>query len=236
MKNRTIIGIFCIFLAVAVMFGISPIVNRMAAGKTTVYQVSKMVEQGKMIAKEDVTKVEIGSSGVKTGYIKDESQLVGKYAKSDIYPNINIYPEMISDKADSAEDVFRTLDGKKLAISVTIPSFATGLSGKLQNGDIVSVIVTNGAQSSIPAQLTYVKIITTTTKKGADNGNVPENKDGTTDLPSTATLLVNPEQAVLLASYEQNNKLHLALVYRGTPEQADKYVAEQQKVLESGAK
>jgi len=91
----------------------------MAAGKTTVYQVSNMVEQGKMITKENVTKVEIGSSGVKTGFIKDENQLVGKYAKSDIYPNINIYPEMLSDKADSAEDVFRTLDGKKLANNLT---------------------------------------------------------------------------------------------------------------------
>lgn len=236
MKNRTIVGIFCIFLAVAVMFGISPIVNRMAAGKTTVYQVGKMVEQGKMITKEDVAKVEIGSSGVKPGFIKDENQLVGRYAKSDIYPNINIYPEMISDKADSAEDVFRTLDGKKLAISVTIPSFATGLSGKLQNGDIVSVIATNGAQSSIPAQLTYVKVITTTTSKGADSGNVSENKDGTTDLPSTATLLVNSEQAILLANYEQNNKLHLVLVYRGTPEQANKFIGQQEKVFESEVK
>lgn len=100
--NRTIIGIFCIILAVAVMFGISPIINRMAAGKSTVCQVNKVITQGTIITADDVIKVEIGTFGVADGFIKDETQLVGKYAKSNIYPNINIYPMMISDKADSA--------------------------------------------------------------------------------------------------------------------------------------
>jgi pilus assembly protein CpaB len=137
MKNRTIIGIICVILAVTVMFGVSPIVNKMASGKMQVVQVTKKIEQGQLITSEDITKVEIGSYGV---------------------PNINIYPVMISDTADSANDIFKTLNGTQQAISVTISSFANGLSGKLQNGDIISVITVSNNESIIPAELTYVTL------------------------------------------------------------------------------
>src|SRR5665647_1191704 len=111
MKNRTIIGIICVILAVTVMFGVSPIVNKMASGKMQVIQVTKKIEQGQVITAEDITKLEIGSYGVKDGVIKDEKQIVGKFSASAIVPNINIYPEMLSDTADSANDIFRTLNG-----------------------------------------------------------------------------------------------------------------------------
>lgn len=41
MKNRTILGIVCIVLAIAVMFGAAPLVNVMTAGKTEVIPVSQ---------------------------------------------------------------------------------------------------------------------------------------------------------------------------------------------------
>ena len=31
MKNRTILGVLCIILAIAVMFGVSPIINRVTS-------------------------------------------------------------------------------------------------------------------------------------------------------------------------------------------------------------
>ena len=46
-------------------------------------------------------------------------------------------------------------------------------------------------------------------------------------LPSTITLLVNTEQAQLLAHLEESNSLHLAFVYRGTRENAEKFLAAQ---------
>ena len=236
MKNRTIIGIISVILAVTVMFGISPIINKMASGRMQVVQVTKKIEQGQVITAEDITKVEIGSYGVKDGVIKDEKQIVGKFATSDIYPNINIYSEILSDTADSANDIFKTLNGTQQAISVTISSFANGLSGKLQNGDIISVIAVSNNESIIPTELTYVKVITATTAKGTDADQLTPKQDGTADLPTTVTLLANPTQAKLLALYEQNAKLHLTLVYRGDSKNADKFLQTQNKVFENGVK
>jgi pilus assembly protein CpaB len=185
MKNRTIIGTICIILAVTVMFGISPIVNKMASGKMQVVQVTKRIEQGQVITAKDITKVEIGSYGIKDGTIKDEKKIVGKFAASAIVPNINIYPEMLSNTADSADDVFKTLNGTQQAISITISSFANGLSGKLQNGDIISVIAVSNNESIIPAELTYVKVITATTAKGTDSDQLTPKDESTTRNPSS---------------------------------------------------
>ena len=236
MKNRTIIGIICVILAVTVMFGVSPIVNKMASGKMQVIQVTKKIEQGQVITAEDITKLEIGSYGVKDGVIKDEKQIVGKFSASAIVPNINIYPEMLSDTADSANDIFKTLNGTQQAISVTISSFANGLSGKLQNGDIISIITVSNNESIIPAELTYVKVITSTTSKGTDSDQLTPKEDGTYDLPTTITLLVNLTQAKLLALYEQNAKIHLTLVYRGSAENSDKFLQSQNKMFANGVK
>ena len=232
MKNRTIIGVICIILSVAVMFGISPVINKMSSKKIEVIQVSKKVKQGEKITADDVVKVTIGSFGVNEAVIKDKKQVVGKYAASDIIPNINIYPEMLTETLDNAEDVFKSLNGTQRAMSISISGFANGLSGKLKNGDIISVISIADNKSVIPAELTYVKVITVTTSKGKDGDELTPNEDGTTDLPSTVTLLVNPTQAKLLALYEQNVKIHLALVYRGDSENADKFIDIQNKVFE----
>ena len=234
MKNRTIIGIVCVVLAIAIMFGVAPLMNTVASGKIEVVQVVKRIEQGQLITADNITKVQIGSFGVKNTAIKDDKQVVGKYATGTIMPNNCIYPEMVSDDSDSAESVFRQLDGTQQAISITIPSFANGLSGKLQNGDIVSVAVVSENESTIPAELTYVRVITTTTAKGTDSDQLTTNEDGTTDLPATATLLVTPTQAKLLALHDQKAKIYLILVYRGDSETAGKFLEAQNEVLTNG--
>lgn len=231
MKNRTIIGILCIVLAVAVMFGITPLVNTVASGKTGVIQVVKRIEPGQRITTEDIAKVQIGSFGIKDTAIKDEKQIVGKYAAVTIVPDNCIYPDMVTDDSDSADHVFRQLNGAQQVISITIPSFANGLSGKLKNGDIVSVVVVTENESAIPAELTYVRVITTTTAKGTDNDQLTVNEDGTTDLPATATLLVTPAQAKLLALHDRKSHMYLTLVYRGDAETAQKFLDAQSAVL-----
>jgi len=208
----------------------------MASGKMQVIQVKKKIEQGQAITSEDLIKIEIGSYGILDGVIEDEKQVIGKFAESAIVPNINIYPNMLSDTADSADDIFKTLNGTQQAMSVTISSFANGLSGKLQNGDIISIIAVSNNESMIPSELTYIKVVTATTSKGTDSDQLTPKEDGTNELPATVTLLVNPTQAKLLALYEQNAKIHLTLVYRGDDQNADKFLQTQNKTFANEVK
>lgn len=231
MKNRTIIGIVCIVLAVATMFGVAPLVNKMAAGKVSVVRVSADIAKGTAIKTEDVTVVEIGKAGLQDNAVTDPKAVVGKYAVCDIKSGTNMLTSYLSDKADSADDIFRTLNGTKQAVSITIDSFAGGVSGKLENGDIVSIIVTREKQTSVPAELTYVRVITTTTAAGVDKNDLKPDEDGNYELPTTVTLLVNKEQAKILANYESDGDMHFSLIFRGDEATANKYLEVQEKVF-----
>ena len=86
-------------------------------------------------------------------------------------------------------------------------------------------------ETTIPAELQYVEIISVTASTGYD-ANTGEAKGDEKELPSTVTFLVLPEQAKVLAELEQVAKLHLALVYRGTADGARQFIDAQDKLIE----
>ena len=234
MKNRTIIGIVCIVLALVVTFAVAPLVNKLSDSRTDIVRLKNDIVQGHMIQESDIEVVTVGSTGLPTNIITKKEAVVGKFAACDLKANTDLLQSMISDKSDSADDVFHTLDGKKQAISITISSFAGGLSGKLENGDIVSLVIFENEtnEASIPGGLTYVKVITTTTAEGFDKDELTPNEDGTYELPTTLTLLVNPTQAKMLVEYENRGVIHADLVYRGDSKTAQKFLDAQDLYFE----
>jgi len=234
MKNRTAIGIVCIILAVVVTFVVSPMVNKVSEGKVKVICFSKDILQGAEISEEDIDTVEIAKKSLPDNYLTDKTELVGKYAISNLYKGDVATKAKITDEANSSDNILSGLSGDKVAMSITISSFAGGLSGKLENGDIVSIYVTDkNKNTTVPAELKYVKVITTTTKGGVDENEVSPNEDGTFDLPTTITVLVSVKQANFLANYEANATMHVALVYRGDDATAQKFIDTQDNYLKS---
>ena len=154
MKNRTAIGIVCIVLAVAVTFIVSPLVNNISDKKTEVVRFVADVSHGSEISEEDIELVEISNSALPEKVIKDKTAVVGKYATADIFKGDFATESKVTENANTANDVLASLKGDKVAMSITIGSFAGGLSGKLENGDIVSICVTDKEdKTEIPAPL-----------------------------------------------------------------------------------
>ncbi|MDD3337453.1 MAG: RcpC/CpaB family pilus assembly protein [Lachnospiraceae bacterium] len=236
MKNRTVIGIICMVLAVITTFAIAPMVNRLTSDTTTVIRLAGEVKQGAQITEDKIETAVVKTDSIPSGILNDKSAVVGKYASGNLYAGDYFTAGKLTSEANTADDVFASLDGSKVAVSITIDTFAAGLSGKLQNGDIISVIVTDKetGTTTIPGSLKYLKVITTTTAGGVDKDSVVKNDDGTYELPSTVTVLVNTEQAKLLAKYEDNSTMQTALVYRGDKETADKFIAKQDDYLKNG--
>ena len=59
MKNRTVLGIICIALAILTVFVVSPVVNRFTDGETTVIRLAEDVKRGTKITKEDIEDVKV---------------------------------------------------------------------------------------------------------------------------------------------------------------------------------
>lgn len=232
-RNRTVIGVLCILLALIICFGVTPLFSRSASEKTEIVRVTKDIKEGDEITAEMVQTVEVGAYNLPQNLMTDKKEVVGKYATADLAAGDYILASKLSAVPAAENAYLYNLDGKKQAISVTIKSFATGLSGKLESGDIVTVIVADyqgKGETAIPPELQYVEVISVTASSGydANTGEVVDEKE----LPSTVTLLVTTEQAKVLAELEQDSELHLALVYRGTPENAAKFIAAQDALIE----
>lgn len=232
-RNRTVIGVLCILLALIICFGVTPLFSRSASEKTEIVRVTKDIKEGDEITAEMVQTVEVGAYNLPQNLMTDKKEIVGKYATADLAAGDYILSSKLSAVPAAENAYLYNLDGKKQAISVTIKSFATGLSGKLESGDIVTVIVADyqgKGETAIPPELQYVEVISVTASSGydANTGEVVDEKE----LPSTVTLLVTTEQAKVLAELEQDSELHLALVYRGTPENAAKFIAAQDALIE----
>lgn len=236
-KNRTIIGVICILLSLLICFGITPLFTKSVSQKTEIVRVVKDIKAGDEITKDMIQIVEVGGFGLPDNVIHQSETVIGKYAKADLSVGDYILNTKLSATPASENAYLYSLDGSKQAMSITIKSFATGLSGKLQSGDIVSVIAPGykkQGQTVIPAELKYVVVISVTASSGydANTGEAKSEKDER-ELPSTVTLLVSPEQSRVLAELEADGKLHLSLVYRGTPTNTAKFIEAQDKVIDA---
>lgn len=237
LKNRTVLGVICIALALIICFAITPLFNASKSSTMRIVRVKNDLKIGQEITAKDIEIVEVGAYNLPSEVMKNSEDVIGKYASAEMIKGEYVLAAKISDTPASENAYLYNLTGKKRAISITIPSFAGGLSGKLISGDIVSVIAIDykeKGETVVPEELQYVEVIAVTDKKGNDDKTVTVKPDGEeeTELPETVTLLVTPEQANILAELEAEGEIHVALVYRGTAENARKFVDAQEKFLE----
>lgn len=235
-KNRTMIGVLCILASLFICFGLTPMFNRAVSQKTEIVRVTRDIRAGDRITAAMVTTAQVGGYNLPENVLRDKAAVLGRYAAADLSPGDYILNTKLSDSPAAENAGLYSLNGEKQAISVTIKSFANGLSGKLQSGDIVSVIAPDYRKlgvAVVPAELRYVEVIGVTASSGYDTntGEAPVEEDER-ELPATVTLLAVPEQAAALAELEAEGKLHLALVYRGAPENAARFIEAQQAVMD----
>ncbi|WP_373265956.1 Flp pilus assembly protein CpaB [Hungatella hathewayi] len=234
LKNRIVLGLICIVVSLLICFGITPMFNDALKSKVTLVRVTKEIRMGEQITDKMVTSVEAGGYNLPSNVIYKIEDVVGKYANADLYKGDYILKSKLSDTPMLRNAYLNKLNGENRAISVSIKSFASGLSGKLEAGDIVSLIAADvGSQREtiMYPELQYVEVIATTGSSGSDQ-NVQEHGNGEEEeLASTITVLASPEQSRLLAELEQTGKLHAALVFRGESSQMQKFLDEQASVL-----
>lgn len=233
-KNRTVIGVLCILLSLVICFAITPMFNRTISQKTEIVRVTKDIRIGDEITNDMVKAVEVGGYNMPEGVARSVEEVVGRYASADLVPGDYIIRSKVAEEPAAENAYLYNLNGEKQAISVSVKAFANGLSGKLMSGDIVSVIAPDyrkqGSTVILP-ELQYVEVIAVTANSGYDANTGEQDEETEKELPGTVTLLVTPEQGKALAELEAEEKLHLALVYRGAKEQAEQFIRAQEEVL-----
>ena len=214
-------------------FGIVPKLYEDKSATQPIIKVNKAVLAGTKIHETDLIEVSVGAYGLPESVMKDKKTLVGKYAKTDLYPNDLILKEKISDyKADAVLDLLMQED--KRLVTISLPSIAAGLSSHLQVGDLVSVVSfipakeqqTQDGFISQPGKVILNPELKLLTVYGIENAStestetVKERKENSSNMsddpvPKTITLIVTEAQALKLIEAEYTGKLHILFVKRG---------------------
>jgi len=237
LRNRTVLGIASIVLSLIICFGLTPLFNQAISEKVSVARITENIQKGELITSKMIEIVEIGGYNLPDTVLRQEENIVDNYALTELHAGDYILNSKISSKPLANYEYLTDFDGSDRAISVSIKSFAAGLSGKLELGDIVTVMASDFGdmrETVSPMELQYVEVLAVTAGTGLDTDEYeidqePIEKDK--ELPATVTLKVSDKQAKLLAEMEAKGKIHIVFVYRGEKENADKFLDEQKLIL-----
>lgn len=143
-----------------------------------------------------------------------------------------ILTSKISSVPVSSDVALNSIPSGKVAISLTVKTLASGLSDKLQPGDIIRIYHFLDTAAEVP-ELRFVKVLSVTDSDGINVDNAKEpTEDEEKQQSATITVLASPEQAKIITGLENDGVAHVALISRNNDKLADELLAEQDKTLQ----
>lgn len=237
LNRRFLYGIFSIVLAILIAFIAIPSVTKKTNGKLEVVQVTTNIKRGMQITKDMIEVIEIGSYNIPETILKNKEEIIGSYAAYDLLPGDYISSLKISTVPLSSDLSLNEISEGMVAISVTIETLAAGLSDKLQAEDIIRFYHYDNQSNPLEPikdipELQYVKVLAVSDSNGLEIDYTKPVEEEEEKLQTAAiTVEVTPEQAMLLARYENEGILHTTLISRGNKKRAKELLEEQAEVL-----
>ena len=221
LKNRYVIFALCLILSGIIAFVIVPKSNKNMGEMVDVVKVTRQIEKNTQISEDMLEVKQLPKLAVSDNVITDKSKIVGKAAAVTLFPEDTLIPQKFISLDSIGDKAFYDMDNtEQVAISVTVSSLASSVSGKIMPGDVVSVygFITETKTLAEYTDLLYLEVI------GVSNANAEELSTRTSDsetdssdkvIPATVTLSVNRNQAQELIMLENTSSLHIVFVGRG---------------------
>lgn len=246
LKNRFVIGCLCIIVAFAIGFIGVPLLSNSANEKITVVIAREFIPKGSEITSSMLTEHNISRGDVpyssgsfytvinQSGNASDMAVFVQggskMYASCDIYANDMITTQKISSQYPYTDMAIRTLDNEHFAVSAGVSSLSAGVSGKIREGDVLTLLIySNNDSVFVDSYLNYVKVISVASSEGSEISDSADSKSS--KIPSVITFEVNLSQAMLLAEYNSSYGIHYALAARADTDKANQLIETQNKML-----
>lgn len=233
MNSRFLYGIMAIVLAAVIAFVAIPSIASMTNGVTEIVRVTAPIAKGGQITEDAVETVEVGAHNLPANIARSAEDVIGKYTTADLEVGDYFLSNKVSYTPLTSDIQLNTIPSGKVAISVTVKTLASGLSDKLQPGDIIRFYHFLDEVAEVP-ELQFLKVISVTDSKGlnVDNAKLPDpDLEEEKQQTATITVLATPLQAQLLTGFENDGALHVALVSRGNEALAAELLKQQDDFL-----
>ena len=232
LNNRFIFGILSLVLAAVIAFVALPTIARQTNGKTEIVRITQPVLKGEKITSDNAEVVEVGGYNLPSNVAHSMEDVEGLYVTADLAAGDYILTSKVSTVPVSSDVALNDIPSGKVAISLTVKTLASGLSDKLQPGDIIRIYHFLETAEDVP-ELRFVKVLSVTDSDGINVDNTREpTEDEEPQQSATITVLASPEQARIITEMENDGVAHVALISRNNDQLAEELLAEQDKTLQ----
>ncbi len=232
LNNRFIFGILSLVLAAVIAFVALPTIARQTNGKTEIVRITQPVLKGEKITSDNAEVVEVGGYNLPSNVAHSMEDVEGLYVTADLAAGDYILTSKVSTVPVSSDVALNDIPSGKVAISLTVKTLASGLSDKLQPGDIIRIYHFLETAEEVP-ELRFVKVLSVTDSDGINVDNTKEpTEDEEPQQSATITVLASPEQARIITEMENDGVAHVALISRNYDQLAEELLAEQDKTLQ----
>ena len=232
LNNRFIFGILSLVLAAVIAFVALPTIARQTNGKTEIVRITQPVLKGEKITSDNAEVVEVGGYNLPSNVAHSMDDVEGLYVTADLAEGDYILTSKVSTVPVSSDVALNDIPSGKVAISLTVKTLASGLSDKLQPGDIIRIYHFLETAEEVP-ELRFIKVLSVTDSDGINVDNTKEpTEDEEPQQSATITVLASPEQARIITEMENDGVAHVALISRNNDQLAEELLAEQDKTLQ----
>lgn len=232
LNNRFIFGILSLVLAAVIAFVALPTIARQTNGKTEIVRITQPVLKGEKITSDNAEVVEVGGYNLPSNVAHSMDDVEGLYVTADLAEGDYILTSKVSTVPVSSDVALNDIPSGKVAISLTVKTLASGLSDKLQPGDIIRIYHFLETAEEVP-ELRFVKVLSVTDSDGINVDNTKEpTEDEEPQQSATITVLASPEQARIITEMENDGVAHVALISRNNDQLAEELLAEQDRTLQ----
>lgn len=218
MKNRFFLLVISIVISVLIAFIIIPAVISKSLGTVDVVRVNRTIQPNTKIEREYLSVEKVGKVNLPESIIKSPDDIVGKYSKVELLPGDNLVNEKFNNFNDIENNFLYLLKGdNKVAVSISVKSFAAGVSGMIEPGDIVSIMSYSNSISETEVDseaANKTDVVADTRLQNLEVASINKNTDNSGDF-GTITVLCSREQALLLIEAENSGNIHFVFSRRG---------------------
>ena len=176
LNNRFIFGILSLVLAAVIAFVALPTIARQTNGKTEIVRITQPVLKGEKITSDNAEVVEVGGYNLPSNVAHSMEDVEGLYVTADLAAGDYILTSKVSTVPVSSDVALNDIPSGKVAISLTVKTLASGLSDKLQPGDIIRIYHFLETAEEVP-ELRFVKVLSVTDSGVAHVALISRNND-----------------------------------------------------------
>lgn len=214
LKNKIVVAAICFVVAGLIAFIIVPS-QKKPDGAVEVIKVSENILANTKITEDMLKEVAVSSDSVPDTALQDKKDIVGKYAKVNLYTEDFIVDEKLS--SINMENKLYDLEEGEKAISITPKTLSKSVSGNLLIGDVVQIYGydTQNKQMNPNSGKWYFEVVAIDNSKSENVSGA--DLESTSDIvPAAITIKVNSdEQIQSIVEMEMNNDIQVVFAGRG---------------------